>query len=92
MIGARMGALTPDYNADTVSIEIGDSPDALKSVASVQAGPTVTWSVWKQFGPVRGRYVRLKYTKTRFEESQDKLAVGEVTVLAGSSPQGGIGR
>lgn len=84
MVGARMGGLNPDYNADSVSIEVGLSPDALKPVAEVQAGPTVTWSVWKQFTPTQGRYVRLKYTKSRFKSSQDKLAVGEITVLAAS--------
>lgn len=84
MVGARMGGLNPDYNADHVLIEVGMSPDALKPVATVQAGPTVTWSVWKQFEPVRGQYVRLKYAKTRFKASQDKLAIGEITVL--SSP------
>lgn len=86
MVGARMGTLKSDYNADSVVIEVGTSEDDLQLVATVQAGPTVTWSVWKQFEPVRGRFVRLKFIKSRFKDSQDRLAVGEITIHPASQP------
>lgn len=81
MVGARMGALNPRFNADSVEIFVGRTPDALELVAVVQAGPGVTWSVWKQFEPVSCRFVRLVFRKTRFTALQDRLAVGEITLL-----------
>lgn len=80
MAGVRMGALNPDYNPDSVEILVGTAPESLRSVAAVQAGPGVTWSVWKQFEPIAGRFVRLVFKKTRFTPAQDRLVVGEITL------------
>lgn len=84
MVGARMGALNPNYNADEVTIEVGEGLDSLRQVACVQAGPDVNWSVWKAFEPAKGRCVRLTYRKTCFTKSQDKLVIGEITILRAS--------
>ena len=81
MVGVRMGDFKADFNADKLTIEIGPDLDHMSAAASVPCGPAVDWSAWKSFKPASGRFVRLTYSKTRSRASQDKLALGDITVL-----------